>query len=249
MFETIEWDCLGDAEKYKKIVEKKRIYKFLLGLNKNLDEVHGRILGMKTLPKIREVVSEVRHEESRKKVMLGPSTNQPTTSESSALAARVSSQSFSDKPRKGRPWCDHCRRPGHTKETCWKIHGKPIDWKPARERETKGNHVAAEDTPTTSNSAPLSREQWELIQKLINQTQSITQTQANSSPSVIGTGSVAQKGNFLSALQVEKEKGPWIMDSGASDHMTGEITVFKQYTPYTGNFTVRIADGTLSKVA
>lgn len=29
-----------------------------------------------------------------------------------------------------RPWCEHCQKSGHTKETCWDIHGKPPDWKP-----------------------------------------------------------------------------------------------------------------------
>ena len=24
-----------------------------------------------------------------------------------------------------KPWCDYCKRAWHTKETCWKIHGKP----------------------------------------------------------------------------------------------------------------------------
>ncbi|GAV74420.1 UBN2_3 domain-containing protein, partial [Cephalotus follicularis] len=43
MYETTKWNCPTDAAKYKKIVEKKRIYKFLLGLNKNLDEVRGQI--------------------------------------------------------------------------------------------------------------------------------------------------------------------------------------------------------------
>ena len=22
-------------------------------------------------------------------------------------------------------WCDYCNKPRHTRETCWKIHGKP----------------------------------------------------------------------------------------------------------------------------
>ena len=39
MFETTKWDCPTDAIKYKNIVEKKQIYKFLFELNKNLDEV------------------------------------------------------------------------------------------------------------------------------------------------------------------------------------------------------------------
>ena len=41
--------------------------------------------------------------------------------------------------------------------------------------------------------------------------------------SVIRTGSVAQKGNFQSALNGKMEKtSPWIIDLGASDHMTGD---------------------------
>ena len=52
MFETTKWDCPMDAIKYKKIVEKKLIYKFLLERNKNLDVVRGRILGIKPLPNI-----------------------------------------------------------------------------------------------------------------------------------------------------------------------------------------------------
>ena len=58
MFETTKWDHPMDEIKYK-IVEKKQIYKFLLGLNKNLDEVRGRILRTKPLPNIQEVASEV----------------------------------------------------------------------------------------------------------------------------------------------------------------------------------------------
>jgi len=54
-------------------MEKKRLYKFLVGLNKNLGGVRGRILGTKPLPSIKEVFVEVRREESRMKLMLKPS--------------------------------------------------------------------------------------------------------------------------------------------------------------------------------
>lgn len=53
MFEEYDWKCPEDATKYREIVEKKRVYKFLIGLNKHLDEVRGRILGTKPLPNIR----------------------------------------------------------------------------------------------------------------------------------------------------------------------------------------------------
>ncbi|GAV84696.1 UBN2_3 domain-containing protein [Cephalotus follicularis] len=59
MLEDIEWHCPEDNQQYKKILEKERIYKSLLCLNKEFDEVRGRILSIKTLPSVREVFSEV----------------------------------------------------------------------------------------------------------------------------------------------------------------------------------------------
>lgn len=74
VYEEVEWKSPEDKKLYNKLVEKDRIYKFLLGLNKELDEVRGRVLGTKPLPKVREVFSEVKREESRRKLMLGKST-------------------------------------------------------------------------------------------------------------------------------------------------------------------------------
>ena len=55
----------------------------------------------------------------------------------------------------------------------------------------------------------------------------------------IGMGSVAQKGNYLSALTINSEKSdPWIVDSGA--------TLFYDYNTCQENLTVKIADGSLS---
>ncbi|KAK0606654.1 hypothetical protein LWI29_002135 [Acer saccharum] len=62
--------------------------------------------------------------------------------------------------------------------------------------------------------------------------------------------SVDQTGNFPMALSTEmKRHSPWIVDSGASDHMTGNATLFNTYSPSSGNLMVLIADGSLSKVA
>ena len=51
-YEEIEWNCPEDKKKYRELVEKDIIYKFLLGLNRDLDEVCGRVLGTKPLPKL-----------------------------------------------------------------------------------------------------------------------------------------------------------------------------------------------------
>ena len=107
--------CPECSLKYKKVEEKERIFKFLSGLNQNLDEVRGRLLAINPLPSIREVFSKVRREESRKKVMLG---GQTTVYKGFALAACNSNIPGLDNCTKkgGRPWFEHCCKPGHTKK-------------------------------------------------------------------------------------------------------------------------------------
>ena len=71
ILEEKSWKCSEDSQQYKKIVEKDRVYQFLLGLNKDLDNMRGRILSIKPLPSVKEVFLKVHREESRKKLMLG----------------------------------------------------------------------------------------------------------------------------------------------------------------------------------
>ncbi|KAL5546093.1 hypothetical protein UlMin_005780 [Ulmus minor] len=165
MFEIHSWKCPSDFALYKKIVDQKRTFKFLLGLSKELDEVRGRIMGIKPLPTIQEAISEVRREESRRKLMMNDNLSTPTVE---GLALNTHNSSQDNKQRKGRPWCEHCKKPGHTKETCWKIHVKPADWKPNRARndwETRANIAATLGDNTKTN--PFTREQIEALQKLI----------------------------------------------------------------------------------
>src|SRR3954471_3846107 len=44
------------------------------------------------------------------------------------------------------------------------------------------------------------------------------------------------------------ESDPWLIDSGASKHMTGKSTVFTSYSPQSGRDKVRVADGSLSPI-
>lgn len=73
LFYEITWECSVDGRKYNKMVEKEKVFDFLHGLNLDLDEVRGKLLGTKSFPSIREVFTEVRREESFKKVMFSGS--------------------------------------------------------------------------------------------------------------------------------------------------------------------------------
>ncbi|RVX14513.1 hypothetical protein CK203_017285 [Vitis vinifera] len=59
LFNDYEWKSTDDANHYKQTVEAHRIYKFLVGLNVEFDEVRGQIIGRVPLPKISEVFAEV----------------------------------------------------------------------------------------------------------------------------------------------------------------------------------------------
>ena len=54
----------------------------------------------------------------------------------------------------------------------------------------------------------------------------------------------------ISSLTSQPPKGdPWIIDSDASDHMTGTRSLFRDYFPYHGDCRVKLADGSFTCVA
>ncbi|KAL6339861.1 hypothetical protein AAG906_034949 [Vitis piasezkii] len=177
-------------------------------LTRELDDVRGRIMGIKPLPSLREAFREVRREESRKKVMMGSKEQPAPTLDASPLLL------------------------GHYKETCWKLHGKPADWKPKPRFDRDGRaHVAANSESTSvPEPSPFNKEQMEMLHKLLSQV---------GSGSTTGVAFTANRGGMK----------PWIVDTGASDHMTGDAAILQNYKPSNGHSSVHIADGSKSKIA
>ncbi|KAK4279282.1 hypothetical protein QN277_011082 [Acacia crassicarpa] len=143
--------CGADAREDRKEKEEERVYELLAGLNMAYDDVRSRILSQEPLPSVREAYSILRNEEDRRKSML-QNHSAVATPEVSALTARFSNPRGS----KSQLFCDHCKRSGHTKDTCWDLHGKPADWKP---RKGKGKGYAAEVSKTggTPQDDPLNK--------------------------------------------------------------------------------------------
>ncbi|KAK5785059.1 hypothetical protein PVK06_039604 [Gossypium arboreum] len=170
-----EWECPGDGVKAMKKEENERAYLFLAGLNKKFDEVISRILGKKPLPKLREFFSEVRREETRRKVMLKPGFE--ANDDNSAL---VTIKNNDDSEKKKKPWCDHCKKYWHTCETCWKLHGKPTN---GRKKNGNGRGSQSGDSrafQTTNGNyegqsslegSPFTKEQLEHLHKFFQSPQ------------------------------------------------------------------------------
>ena len=94
------------------MVEQGRIFKFLAGLDDELDEVRARIIGRHTLLSPGEVFSEIRREANRRSVMLVPVSTDTTTLVAVGASANKSNHSSQSEPR-------------HTRDTCRRIHGRP----------------------------------------------------------------------------------------------------------------------------
>ncbi|KAJ9682590.1 hypothetical protein PVL29_018499 [Vitis rotundifolia] len=154
--------------------------------------------------------------------------------EASALLTRGphAAESSGPSPRwSKRTYCEYCKKLGHIKDTCWALHGKPIDWKP-RQPNKGHNHQAstetqADKTPTkicqSTSSVGFNSDQLAKLYELFS--------------------------NFQASAYTMSQITPWIIDSGASNHMTDAHHLFSIYSPYAGNLKVKIADGTLSPVA
>ncbi|KAA3477373.1 Retrovirus-related Pol polyprotein from transposon TNT 1-94 [Gossypium australe] len=126
MFEFYEWKCSEDNALYRKIMEQKRTFKFLLGLNKILNFVKGKIMGKKTSSKsLRDILQKF----AKKKVRRRQSTT--TSKPRRVYICCLSSQSLAPMDncllRKGQSWCDHCSKLDHIRETCWKLHKKSVN--------------------------------------------------------------------------------------------------------------------------
>lgn len=243
LFEEEAWKCSEDASMYKKKVERNRLFVFLAGLNKELDEVKGRIVSRQPLPSVKEAFSEIRREENRKKIMMSESgKNEP---ESSALVVKGGELEDRKGKGRGRPFCDHCKKAGHAKENCWQIHGKPAHLKKKiggfKGGDSHAFQVSTSDQGQQLNPGDLAsvKEQLEQLYRLFN-----SQTTPIPTVNLVQTGTPPKL-----ALLLTKTNDLWASDSGATDHMSGKRHLFSTYKPCTEKLQVKLADGSYASVA
>ncbi|KAA0035089.1 Beta-galactosidase [Cucumis melo var. makuwa] len=198
--ETV-WDTPNDSTQYAKLEEADRVYDFLAGLNPKFDNVCGRILGQRPLPSLMEVCFEVRLEEDRTNAM-GVLTT--PTIDSAAFSARSSKHDSDKNNGKSILVCEHCKKQWHTKDQCWKLHSRPPGGKKRSSNEKQNSRRAyiSETTPASTSQST-------------DPTASQTKT-----PTL---GAIAQSGmpQSLGLISVDG-KNPWILDSGATDHLTAD---------------------------
>ncbi|KAL2336894.1 hypothetical protein Fmac_011340 [Flemingia macrophylla] len=258
-YRVIKAKCTEDSTLLKEYIEQDRVYDFLVGLNPEFDQVRIQILGKQKVPCFNEVVAIVRSEESKKGLML----ESPAAVENSAMVAdhkgdqtlaMVAEQKkggSANVEKKGDGlWCTYCNKPRHTREKCWKLHGKPLN----RDREgghrggssRKGGQVyVAVGTNEGNNpeaAAHLNQEEIERVRTFLSKLEKPT-----------GVCSLAYSGKFPLSFGLNVSDTPfnnyWILDSGATYHMTPLAKHFSTYSPCPSNKKIATTDGTLITAA
>ncbi|KAL0448192.1 UNVERIFIED_CONTAM: Retrovirus-related Pol polyprotein from transposon RE2 [Sesamum latifolium] len=148
-------------------------------------------------------------------------------------------------------YCIHCAKSGHSKETCFKLHGYPDWFKEMTEKRKKSRTDAramsaisggpsVPHQEVTSNQ-PLSVMMNEILQLMKGKTQA-EQAQAH----------FAKMGEFASTdLQSKSDflyPNSWIVDSGATTHMCASRRLFRNLRSQAADSSIFLPDGSKTHV-
>ncbi|XP_019053527.1 PREDICTED: uncharacterized protein LOC109114783 [Nelumbo nucifera] len=106
--------------------DKEKVYQFLLGLSDRFNNIRSYILSMEPLPMVTKVYAMVSQDERHQALV----SHQGLTMEAAALHVAGPSKPNNSKSIKDHPKikCDHCKKPGHSKDRCYELHGYPPGW-------------------------------------------------------------------------------------------------------------------------
>nr|XP_009761875.1 PREDICTED: uncharacterized protein LOC104213986 [Nicotiana sylvestris] len=143
----------GARENIYKAEHDRRLIQFLMGLNEVYTVVRGSILVMNPLPTIAQAFSILIQEEKQREVK--PSNNFSMDSAALNVSGSGNSNFRTNYNQQGnnnnngykgnqlnsrpRPFCDYCKRPGYTKDKCYKLHGFPQSSRFNKGRRIVGN--------------------------------------------------------------------------------------------------------------
>jgi len=118
--------CVATAS----MIEHSKIVKFLSGLNESYSTIRSQIIMKKTIPDLAEIYNLLDQDHSQRNIVTMPtnaSTFNVSAPQSDQFAVNLA-KSFGTQP-KPKVQCSHCGYTGHNADTCYKIHGYPVDFK------------------------------------------------------------------------------------------------------------------------
>ena len=240
-----------DLDTLRRYRDELRAGAFLSGLRPELaDMIRGQVLGgSRVLPTEEIFAAALRVQDNL------PTSQSSQPLETSALIGSGGAprrSTHSGKTRNSYPPCRYCGKTSHPSEKCWKEFGKPAWAMGASGGKTSSTLSTADGssstTPSASGTVSLALSPSELAYIQASRASSLCPTTAPSASLTALTSSlVSYAGGRGSSPGTLSTSTPhitsWVIDSGASSHMTGFPSVLTAYRPETSIPDVRIADG------
>lgn len=202
--------------------EEQKLFQFLNGLDDAYGAQRSQLLMMKNLPAVETACGYLEQEESQR-ILLNNIKEEPETL---AMFSKGTGGA-----------CTACGKPGHTREKCWSVIGYPSWHDKAKQQPQKGrprNFTASSkwnknkpvNVKTAANvqSSAQSESNGSTSQFSVQQIEALLRMLPG--PSKQGTPDTddefdASYAGMVSCYFDDSIANEWIIDSGASDHMTG----------------------------
>jgi len=178
----------------------------LYGLPDDYSPVRDQILGSPIVPTLTSTSSTLMRVPDKSHIDISTSGD-----DSSALVSQRDDRTRSRKPNKGRHKYDHCGKLGHKIDRCYALHGRPS--KIAAVVQATPVPPSTMDSTSSDISGPPA---------IFNEFLKWYEDRQNSG----STASVAHTGISFAGLTHSNSLGPWVLDSGATDHITGNKSLF-----------------------
>ena len=129
-----------------------------------------------------------------------------------------------------RPYCTYCNRPSDLRDRCYQLHGRPPRTAHVAQSSKPPPPPAEDQPPPPSQGVTITPGEYEEF---------LRHTYAAKSASI---ASVAQTNNVFAYLT--HSLSPWILDSGTSDHLSGNKDLFSSLTITSPLPMIALANGT-----
>ncbi|CAJ2650467.1 unnamed protein product [Trifolium pratense] len=213
-----ECSC-GASKELMKREEDQKVHLFLGSLdNQQFAHVKATILNTEPLPSLRKTFNTVLREEARYTAERERISNKPDAG--AAFYSSASRQKWRDRSKEK---CDHCGKTGHLKSGCFEIIGYPPNWDMRRMQRDKGRQAGH----GTARSAAAGNQKMEFIEAGHALHGMRIRNDAVTSEGMTGND----------------EKTQWVLDSGASHHMTPLYSLLKEVQKIDKPFYITVPTG------
>ncbi|GFY92444.1 hypothetical protein Acr_08g0008400 [Actinidia rufa] len=216
-------DFLSDRAVESKRLDRQHTYQFLIGLKSEFETLRTHILNTSPLPSLYEAFAIVDGDEQRRRLLPSLSLLEscPIVPNQRAFASSSGTHLY----------CQHCHKPGHLIDRCWVLHPElKQQFSQPRGGGRGGGRSGGRGRGTPRTGAIAKVEPVPAYLPDFKQLQlQIAQLQSH-----LGLATASQSSSPTAAIVAEtpttlhgKSGHPtWILDSGANNHMTGELTTF-----------------------